>query len=621
MPDEQRENLGPAERIINSLINYNDHAIHNRPGIVKKAQTSIGVRWSPVTYKEENGDKIVYEKQKAGCKTKLVKLGVLSADGIVRANNRKIGEYRKPGIFPEVAAWMYKNATDVWQLDNEFGAKWASYAFKQDHRDLKVILTALMLVQSRKGDPVLENGEIIFHDDDFRDVGEAMILHYDKKGKNFLSPKMILRIHDVLSLPEIAEINRQLGFGRSARKAFLGRWNKAVEKWLRYREENPQLLEGLVKNGYRKTVMQLARRVGYKPISKKFFETLRWKQSQAKDGRRELAIDEKMAAAETWEGLSEQEICNKIVNEKPNFKLVTSMVPKEIGLSRAIVAATIEAGGFTDKDLIIFMPTLEELGLLNVQEIRERVDQAVKNAKDMRAANIVSRVKHQSTKEKLQEAADTAVKAAVEKEMKNMRVYVIVDVSGSMTNAITTAKVYIEKFLQAFPQDKLHISIFNTTGKEIKLKSSTAAGVRHAFSGIRAGGGTDYGAGVRALQQYKPKDDEDSLFIFIGDEGASDFHKVITQSELRPTAFGLIKVTDPRWPEKRFAVQNTANRLGIPCFRIEEDTFQDPYAIPRTIQALIAATPVGAAPAGVQRRKALIDQILETKLIEKPAWA
>jgi hypothetical protein len=73
-----------------------------------------------------------------------------------------------------------------------------------------------------------------------------------------------------------------------------------VEKWLAYREENTKLLEGLVKAGFRTSVIELARRVGYKPTSPKFFQILRWKQVQAQDGRREVAVGQEIAKAETW---------------------------------------------------------------------------------------------------------------------------------------------------------------------------------------------------------------------------------------------------------------------------------------------------------------------------------
>jgi hypothetical protein len=628
------ENLGPAERIIQAILTHQDHMVHNRPGMVSTdGRAVLGVRWEPVTHKVEADQKVVYRLIKVGKKSTTVRVGTLRPDGqIMNGGPNPIAEYRDAGLFPEVVTWLYRQVADVWKLDNEFAARWASYAFAQEHRDLKVVLAAFLLVQSRKGDPVIDAGKIAFHDEDYRDVGEAMMLLHDKAGKRELNPKLLLRIDDVLNLPGIAAINRELGFGKSAKRAFRGRWDTVVEKWLRYREENPKVLEGLVKAGFRTTVMELARRVGYKPDSPKFFEALRWKQAQADDGRRTLAIGVAVQAAESWEGLTEQEICERVVKEKPNWKRVVGLLPKKIGVTRAIMTASIESGSLSSKDLIILTPTLEELGLLEVQEVKARWEKAIKTAEDMRAANIARNVKSQVVKEKLQEAADIAVQKAVEEVTRNMRIYFMVDISGSMAGAIELAKQYIAKFLQGFPADRIHIATFNTTGKEITLRHSSAVGVENAFKGIAASGGTDYGAGVRALQHHRPKDDEDVLFIFVGDEEASSFEAAVRVSNLNPLAFGLLKTVANQgaagWRARHYgadnnvAVRETATKLGIPCFKIEEETFADPYAITRTVRALVAATPVGAVPkAAAVQRVTLVDQILKTALLQKPAWA
>lgn len=618
------ENLGPAERIINTLLTFSDHMVHNRPGILVPDTTSnVGLKWSPVTYKEENGEKIVYKHSKVGRKNVLTKVGVLNlADNSVKVNGRKVAEYRPAGLFPEVAVWMYKQVAEVWKLDNEFAARWASYAFGQEHRDLKVVLAAFMLVQSRKGDPVRENNQVVFYDEDYRNVGEAMVLLRRKDNKD-LNPRLLLRVYDVLTIPGVAQINRDLGFGQSARKPFVGRWVKAVEKWLRYREENPKMLEGLVKSGFRQTVMRLARHVGYKPTDEMFFKTLRWKQAQSDSGHRQVAIGMALDKVESWNGLTEEQICERVVSEKPSFKRLVGMLPANVGLTPAIVAAAIESNALSNKDLVIYTPTLEDFGLLNVQTIKEKWEQAVKSAEDMRAANIATRVKTAAAREKLEEGADNALKKSTEEVMKNMRVYFMVDASGSMENSIETAKTYVAKFLQAFPLDQVHVSYFNTQGRELTIKHASAAGVTNAFRGIQAGGGTDYGAGIRILQNHKPKENEDVLFIFVGDEGATDFRTAVTQSGLNPMAFGFVKVTDPRWPEKRYAVQNTAAQLSIPCVMINEQTFDDPYAIPRTLRNLISATPVNQnAVRGMAavKRETLVDLILKTPLLEKPVW-
>jgi hypothetical protein len=614
------EKLGPAEKILQTLLNHTDHMVHNRPGMVTAdARHTIGVRWVPVTHKEENGSKVVYELTKVGKKTNKIRKGVMRADGKVEENGKVVGEYRAPGLFPEVAAWMYRQVAEVWKMDNEFAARWASYSFGQEHRDLKVVLAAFMLVQTRKGDPVLDSGKVAFYDDDFRDIGEAMVLIHRRDGKD-LNPKLLLRVHDLLKLPGVAAINRELGFGNSARRPFLGRWGKAVEKWLQFREENPKMLDGLVKAGFKSTVKDLARAVGYKPETPKFFEALAWAQDQSKDGRRQMLIGVELVKAETWDELTEAQICEKIVAEKPDWKRIVGMLPKKLGVTRAIMSAAVESNALSNKDLIILTPTLEELGLLEVKEVKAKWDRALKKAEDdMRAANIARNVKSKDVQEQLVAAADTALQKAVDQVTKNLRIYVIIDVSGSMGQSIEKAKMLLGKFLQGFPPDRTHVAVFNTTGRVVEIKHASAAGVANAFKGISADGGTAHGAGVLALEKFQPKDDEDSLFIFIGDGGEQrTFETYVTRSKLRPMAFGFLKL-----PGENFGcIESTAAALGIPCFPIVENTFDDVYAIPRTIRALVAATPVGAvARAAVAPRVTLVDTILKTDLLKKPAWA
>jgi hypothetical protein len=628
------ETLGPAETIIQSLLTYSDHLVHNRPGVVTPdARAAIGVKWEPVTHKlVEGGMKTVFRLVKQGNRTQKLEIGSMNGDGRIRNGRMDVGVYRAPGLFPEVATWFYKQVAAVWQLDNEFAARWASHAFKQEHRDLKVVLAAFLLVQSRKGDPVIDGGEVLFEDEDYRDVGEAMLL-IQEKTRDF-NPKMLLRVRELLQLPEIAKINYELGFGKSAKHPFLGRWPRVIEKWLRYREENPKMLEGLVKAGFRTSVMTLARSIGYKPTSDRFFDTLRWKQKQTDDGRRSLAIGKKVKAAESWAGLSEEAICKAIAKNKPDWKRIVGLLPAKIGVTRAIMAVAIETGCLSDKDLIILTPTIEELGLLKVQEIKARLDAAIARADDMRAANVARNVRSKELKEKLEQGADKAVQKIVAEAARGLRIYFMVDISSSMQGALEAAKPAIAKLLQALPLDQVHVSVFNSAGRPVVIKHASTKGVEAAFAGIRASGSTEYGAGVRALEDNKPKANEDAVFIFVGDEEARPFEQHVHASGLNPIAFGLLKVVAnggtagwrvAQWgADKNVAVRETARRLGVPCFALDDRTFDDdPYAVARTLRNLIAATPVGAPTATPRAttRVTLVDQILKTDLLKKPAWA
>jgi hypothetical protein len=625
MVDQQQqrlEALGPAERVISTLTTFSQHCVHNRTGLVTKDPSStIGVNWEPVIWKEEDKKKVVYKTVKTGKTYQQVKVGTMNGDYIVKDGRKVVGEFRDAGLYPESVAFLYKQVAEVYKMDNEFAAHWASWAFPKEHRDLKVVLAAFMLVQNRRGDPVVEDGKTLFHDEDFRDVGEAMCLI---RQKDDISPKLLLRIGDILALPAVAAINRELGFGNSARNPAIGRYYKVVEKWLRFREENLPMLEGLIKAGFRTAVMKLAQRVGYKPSTPKFFEVLRWKQSQAKDGRRSIAIGAKVKKAETWEGLSEEEICQVIVNTKPNWKRIVGLLPKTVGMTQAVVAAAVEAGCMSEQDLIILTPTLEELGLLKVKEVEKKWKAAIAHAENQRATNVMKNVKSKEAKEGLQEAVDKATENAMKEVTKDLRMYVIVDKSGSMQSSLEAAKGYLTKILGGFPLDRLHVSVFNTVGTELNIKASKAAAVASAFQGHTAGGGTSHAEGVRALSKYKPKPEEDAVIIFVGDEGEAGHMQLtnaVTQSGINPVAFGLLKVNG----ENGSIVRDSARNLGIPCFLIEEKMFtaDDPYAITRQFRDLIAATPVGTnrSPTVVSKRKTLVSEIMDTKLLVKPVWA
>jgi hypothetical protein len=631
------ETLGHAERVIQILLNCQDHMVHSRRGIiVPDPHAPQGARWYMVTSKKENGAVVIYKKEKNGKGPKLTKMGTLGEDNLVREGVRVVGRYQKSGIMSEMAAWMYRNVAEVWKLDNEFAARWASYAYPQEHKDLKAVLTAFMLCQSRVGAPTyeeyVENGQvkkrIAFCDDDYRQIGEAMLLLKRNDGRG-MDAKYFLRVYHILREPLVAQINRELGFGISTRRPTLGRWEKVAHKWLKHLEDNPNLLRAEIKKGFRRTLMQIAQKSRYKPESVKFFETLRWPQKNAPDGRRSMAIGTAVAAAETWEDLSEKQICEKILKTRPSYKRITSLVPVSIGLTRAIVAAAVEAGSFSNKDLINASETLEELGLLEVQTVKEKWLKATSEAENMRAANIATRVKSKETREILEKAADTALQKTLAEVMKDVRIYFMIDRSGSMEGSIEKSKLVLARLLQGFPMKKLHVSQFNSTGQEVRIAHASAAGVENALRGIRASGGTDYGAGVRALRDYKPLPNEDAVFFFCGDEEAATFDRAVRECGFNPVAFGLIKVWSGDSERARQVadlhrcVRQTAVLLGIPCFQVDLETFADPYAIPRTIRNLIAATPVvqAAKAPTAPSRVTLAEQIAKTEFLKLPTWA
>src|SRR4029079_11260119 len=195
LPESQ---MGPAERLLDVVLGSSAHLWHNRPGI------AVGDVWHPAKGSKLKGTPV------------------------------------KPGLFVPPAVALSRRLLELHKLTADLMAHFASYALVEtDWRDLKVAAAALMLVQSRSGQTIKEDDCTVgFYDDALRSLVEAMMLHYAKKSTRMLTPKAILRIAELLETPSIATMTRRAGFGDPASKrAPMGRWARAAQKWLRVREK------------------------------------------------------------------------------------------------------------------------------------------------------------------------------------------------------------------------------------------------------------------------------------------------------------------------------------------------------------------------------------------------
>ncbi len=572
LPESQ---MGPAERLLDVVLGSSAHLWHNRPGL------NVNGVWKP-------------------------------AKGSQDARGIKVD----PGLFVPAAVTLYGKLLEIHKLNADLMAHLASYALVEtDWRDFKVACAALMLVQSRHGEPVKDDdGSVAFYDDDYRRIGEAMVLWYQKKSARMLTPKAVLRIAELLETPEIAALNRAAGFGDPvAKRAPLGRWAKAATKWLAIREANAPMLHGLVRAGYKQTIKALARKVGYKPQSSAFFAALGWKQTQAEEGHREIGLDNlELTKSERFDGLSEAEICETIVSQRLRYKDAVGRLPADIGLTPAIMVALLPT--LSDRDLRQLTPTLEELGLMAVPEIRQRWEKAITEATDQRGLNIAKNVRDKDLKEKLEESADHAARKAVAAASaeQDLRVMFLVDKSGSMQGAIEAAKEALVKILAGFAADKLHIATFDTMGQVLRPKAASRVAVQHMLAPIRADGGTIHGAGLTALHRdgVRIPIEAKLIVIVVGDEAGESGEQLaqtFRQLGYRADAMALLLAS----PHRGSTVRDCAKALRIPYSEVTVDQFDDPYHVTRVLRALLEAPVTVSAPA-----PGLVEKVMATKLLE-----
>jgi von Willebrand factor type A domain len=445
-----------------------------------------------------------------------------------------------------------------------------------------------------------------------------MLLHYKKKSTRMLTPKGVLRVAELLEAPPIAALNRAAGVGDPAsNKAPLGRWKRAATRWLRVREQNLPMLQGLVKAGYKETIKKIARKAGYKPESPAFFEVLGWKQKQSAAGHRSVGLTGlKLEKRARFDGLSEAEICEWIENERLTYKDVVGRLPKDVGLTPAIMVAVLPT--LSDRDMRMLTPTLEELGLMAEPSIRERWDRAIAEATDQRSLNIAKNVQSKEIKEKLEDASDNAARKAVAEATRDVdvRVMFLIDKSGSMQGAIEQSKEALSRILAGFPLEKLHIASFDTSGTVLKPKAPTRAAVQHMLASITASGGTIHGAAVRTLHNSGVRVPATAklVVIVVGDEAGesgADLARAFRDYGYNVSALAIfVNVAATRGT----TVQHCARELGVPFSEVSIESFADPYQVPRVLKALIDAP----AAAGVAKQSGLVERVMATPLLTVP---
>jgi len=575
LPQEQR---GPAEQLLDLVLNGSAHLWHNRPGV------DVRGTWKP-------------------------------------AKSSDTSETTVPaGLFLPAAVNLYGRLLDIYQLNAVLMAHFASYALNQsDWRDLKVACAALMLVQPHSGQPIKDDdGTVGFYDDDFRRIGEAMLLHYERRSTRMMTPKAVLRVAELLENPDIAELNRMAGFADPAsNKAPLGRWIKAATKWLQVREQNPPMLEGLVRSGYKETIKNIARKVGYKPSHERFFAILGWKQSQADEGHRTLGLEGlHLDKRERFDGLSEAEICESIVTGRLAYKEVVGRLPADIGLTPAIMVALLPS--LSDRDLRQLTPTLEELGLMADPDIRASWEKAIESATDQRGLNIAKNVQSQELRERLETSSDRAAQKAVAVATADQDVHVmfLIDTSGSMQGALEKSIEALTRILAGFPPEKLHIASFDTMGTVHRPKAPTRAAVKHMLASVSVGGGTMHLAGLVALHQAGVRIPPSAtlVVIVVGDEAGetgSRFAQAFGDCGYRVSAMALI--LNVAFQRGR-TVSDAAAVLGVPFSTVTIDQFDDPYQVPRVLQTLLEA-PTPALGTVATTTSGWVDRVMATPLL------
>jgi len=301
---------------------------------------------------------------------------------------------------------------DLTKNDPLFMAHFTAWAAKQDSKDMKVVSLFFNALNDADGTPFFKGSEL--NKPNLRSVSHYLLQNLD--------PHLALRVLELCHMK--FSVNGLL----NEAKHFPTSFKNAYKKYLRYRENNPEMLWGIRKGGLSKKMAQIYRLTNTGP-SDDAASILNWKQKNRPDL--------KMENLPTLEGKTATEIAEEITKSKMSPMVAISLIPSE-----KITAKVAESllGNCSGNQSIILYNWFAKNGFLDVKSINDlfikkvskattaidRIDTLTKDA-DVKDKEVMSQIRSEKRKEK----ANTDGLG---------KIYLHIDASGSMEPAIQFAK-------------------------------------------------------------------------------------------------------------------------------------------------------------------------------------
>jgi hypothetical protein len=472
-----------------------------------------------------------------------------------------------------------QNFAELAEKDPLFLAHFLSYTFKKlDTKDLKVMATFVNSLSDADGTPFVSGGE--YHKPNLRLISAAAFMQLD--------PKLAFRV--------VKLANTKQPVGRLQNGTHFSKHLKtALKKYLRYRENNPKVLESARKAGFTSTFKALYRIAKLAP-SPEACKVFRWKQKAGYPG-----ADIKINAALSFHGLSDLDIAKQIRDLRLSPKVAFSLLPDKI--SPVIAASILEQ--CNGDDAVVYTSLFEEQGLLKHKEIRDLYDAKIRTAKQ--SLDRVERIKQnldESTKQVMRDA-----KADVRKQQVGDigSVFVHLDISGSMTQALVIAKdkgAIIAECVKN-PEVNFHWGTFNNYGRVLNRPAKfTKDAFMAGLYGVTPGGGTNC---LALFAHARQQGCETDVYITDGQHTVGDVATLLRQHQAQggkfPKQVVIIKcgAYDPK-------LENGFKAVGIPVSTINEAQLTESALVTQAIKTAV----LGA--------QALIDEVMATPLLELPKW-
>jgi hypothetical protein len=480
------------------------------------------------------------------------------------------------------------------EKDPIFLAHFTSYAItKSDNKDLHVITTFANSLSDADGTPFIiekdAKGRPVYSDKfkkpNLRIVSQAAVQHLD--------PKLISRII------EIANIKQALGTRYKEGTHFSKSLKTAIKKWVKIRENNPKAMASLKKNAFSPIVQDIYRMMHMKP-SKEAAELLNWKQGSKKKNNVEVMEKKNILS---FKGLSDIEVAEKIRTEK--ISPLAALPALKDKLSPVIAVALLEQ--CSGNQAVIFRGMFDSQGLLKDKEVLKVFSEKIKTAK-----TALDRVEKINT-EIDPEVGKMLKSARADKRKKDVgnvgKMFLHLDISGSMTNAIEFAKDRGAIIAECItnPEENFNWGAFNEKGYSLPRPSSFEKdGFMAALYGLRPGGGTNI---LACYPEARRLGCDIDVYVTDQDHQSAPIGGMITHFDgagyARPKAVVIVDFSNGAFDHK---FKKELESVGIPVSVIRPDALKESALVTEAIRTAMLGT------------MAIIDTIIQTEFLKLPDW-
>lgn len=475
--------------------------------------------------------------------------------------------------FEQISAAFAKLAKD----DPYFLAHLTAYAAKQDSKDLQVLTVFFNSLNDANGQPFFPGSKK--NKPNLRNVSAALL--------QSMSPHLALRVLELTRSK--FQVKDYLAFGAH----YSTMLKSAFRKYLLYRENNLDMVKGIKRNAMGKKYIQMYKLLHMLPT----LETasiLNWKQRGRKIEKLEK-ID--------FSNKTSAEIAKEIKDKKLSPLIALSAIPSErmnFEVAKALLTNS------TGNQAIILQNMFRTKGFLEIDEIKDLFNKKVKTAKT--AIDRIDTLTKDQTDEEKKEMAKVRSKVRKEQMGDIGKIYLHIDASSSMSQAIEFAKNNAAVIAECVndPKTNFRWGYFNSNGYELKVPDEFTKEDFHAnLYGVRASGMTDCIALYEKARKFGADVD-----IYITDQGhnVGAIQKRINQ------------MTEKGLPKPKAAViinfgGNSETRLkhdleavGIPVEIMGPNAIKESALVAQAIQTAIKG------------KLAIIEKIMETELPALPKW-